>query len=130
MLELIFVVILYYDHIITFDAEIRTIWNRPLSIVSALFVVNRYSAAVGYIFILFFDAQPQYGLSVSLLMLWIFDQQTKVNILRNDSCKLSYRCHYTCHLLRVCSNSCVAGSLLPGILNSLNQIITSGSVFQ
>lgn len=42
-------VILYYDHVVTFDDEYRYIWQNKWSGASCLFFVNRYFAflAVG-----------------------------------------------------------------------------------
>ncbi len=33
-----------YDHILTFDDEIRVIWTAPNSFVKWIFLINRYAA--------------------------------------------------------------------------------------
>ncbi|KAG9080621.1 hypothetical protein FS749_007956, partial [Ceratobasidium sp. UAMH 11750] len=35
-------VVLLYDHIITFSDEVELIWSRPTSVVSTIFLLNRY----------------------------------------------------------------------------------------
>ncbi|QRV78145.1 hypothetical protein RhiJN_06160 [Ceratobasidium sp. AG-Ba] len=39
-------VILVYDHLLTFGDEVELIWSQPASVVSVIFVVNRYLAPV------------------------------------------------------------------------------------
>lgn len=46
--------ILYYDHIVTFSAEVRYIWQKPLSRSSLIFFLNRYVICFGYIPVLLF----------------------------------------------------------------------------
>ncbi|KAG8698677.1 hypothetical protein FRC08_005766, partial [Ceratobasidium sp. 394] len=36
------VCVLAYDHILTFSDEVRLVWKRKWSIVSTIFVLNRY----------------------------------------------------------------------------------------
>ncbi|KAJ4485240.1 hypothetical protein J3R30DRAFT_3679944 [Lentinula aciculospora] len=43
---------LYYDHLLTFDEEVRYIWSRPNHFSSRLFFVNRYFSFLGNIVIL------------------------------------------------------------------------------
>ncbi|KAJ3782551.1 hypothetical protein GGU10DRAFT_436580 [Lentinula aff. detonsa] len=43
---------LYYDHLLTFDDEVRFIWSRPNHFSSRLFFLNRYFSFVGNIVIL------------------------------------------------------------------------------
>lgn len=42
---------LFYDHLVTFDAEVTYIWGRPKSIGVYSFLVNRYFAIVANIII-------------------------------------------------------------------------------
>ncbi|KAL5526964.1 hypothetical protein ACEPAF_8693 [Sanghuangporus sanghuang] len=46
------VVLLYYDHLLTFPMEVRRVWRRRLTLSSVLFLVNRYVVFGGYIFVL------------------------------------------------------------------------------
>ena len=39
-------VILYYDHLITLDDEVKYMWSKPLSKPSLFFFVNRYFAFI------------------------------------------------------------------------------------
>ncbi|KAA1473572.1 hypothetical protein DENSPDRAFT_280788 [Dentipellis sp. KUC8613] len=49
-LSLIYFTILYYDHLLTFSAEVRLFWSRRrLSWPSALFFINRYGALLGHV---------------------------------------------------------------------------------
>ncbi|KAH7881643.1 uncharacterized protein C8R40DRAFT_1079212 [Lentinula edodes] len=44
--------LLYYDHLLTFDDEVKFMWSRPNHISSRLFFLNRYFSFVGNIVIL------------------------------------------------------------------------------
>ncbi|EJD03109.1 uncharacterized protein FOMMEDRAFT_28692 [Fomitiporia mediterranea MF3/22] len=48
------IVILYYDFALTFRQEIQRIWKQKISIVSCIFVLNRYLTCLGYIPIVYF----------------------------------------------------------------------------
>jgi len=48
------ITVLYYDHIITFSEEVGKIWNRKISFINTLFIINRYITSLGYIPIAYF----------------------------------------------------------------------------
>ncbi|KAH8119259.1 hypothetical protein DFH11DRAFT_1563932 [Phellopilus nigrolimitatus] len=48
------IVVLYYDHIITFHLEIKQIWRQKFSLSSYIFILNRYLTFFGYIPIVYF----------------------------------------------------------------------------
>jgi len=48
------IAILYYDHILTFSDEFQKIWNRKISFINTLFIINRYMTGLGYIPIMYF----------------------------------------------------------------------------
>ncbi|KAF7971141.1 hypothetical protein HWV62_21944 [Athelia sp. TMB] len=48
-IQLVAVVILWYDHMITLPLEISSIWNRPKTLISWIYLVNRYTASLGRI---------------------------------------------------------------------------------
>ena len=48
------IALLYYDHMLTFPDEIKLIWCQRFSVISLLFVINRYLAFVCYIPVLVF----------------------------------------------------------------------------
>ncbi|KAL5485603.1 hypothetical protein ACEPAI_6644 [Sanghuangporus weigelae] len=52
------VVLLYYDHLLTFPMEVRRVWRRRLTLSSVLFLVNRYAVFGGYIFVLYMSFFP------------------------------------------------------------------------
>ncbi|KAG8794719.1 hypothetical protein FRC12_022234 [Ceratobasidium sp. 428] len=37
-------VVLLYDHLLTFGDEVQLVWSQPTSVVSVIFLVNRYLA--------------------------------------------------------------------------------------
>ncbi|KAH8993603.1 hypothetical protein EDB86DRAFT_2928760 [Lactarius hatsudake] len=39
--------VLYYDHLLTFPAEVSHVWSQPISINTLLFLLNRYVAFLG-----------------------------------------------------------------------------------
>ncbi|KAH9036859.1 hypothetical protein EDB85DRAFT_2204062 [Lactarius pseudohatsudake] len=39
--------VLYYDHVLTFPAEVSHVWSQPISINTLLFLLNRYVAFLG-----------------------------------------------------------------------------------
>ena len=43
------VAILFYDHLLTFSAEVSYIWPEPISLNTFLFYLNRYISFVGNI---------------------------------------------------------------------------------
>ncbi|KAI9432964.1 hypothetical protein H4582DRAFT_2082796 [Lactarius indigo] len=43
------IALLYYDHILTFPAEVSHIWSQPISVNTLLFLLNRYVALLGNI---------------------------------------------------------------------------------
>ena len=53
--------LLYYDYLLTLPLELKRIWGQPISLVSILYVVNRYSALVGYIPVLMFTFDPPFN---------------------------------------------------------------------
>ncbi|TDL23565.1 hypothetical protein BD410DRAFT_814517 [Rickenella mellea] len=48
------IMILYYDHVLTLPSEVKHIWQQKFSLVSLIFVLNRYLAFFGYVPIMFF----------------------------------------------------------------------------
>lgn len=42
-------VIQWYDHIVTFPDEVTGIWCRPKTLISYLYIANRYTASLGNI---------------------------------------------------------------------------------
>ncbi|KAH8109877.1 hypothetical protein DFH11DRAFT_1746866 [Phellopilus nigrolimitatus] len=52
------ITVLYYDHIITFPTELRRIWQRRLTLSSALFLINRYVTFCGYFVVLYLLFDP------------------------------------------------------------------------
>ncbi|KAJ3992030.1 hypothetical protein F5050DRAFT_1905564 [Lentinula boryana] len=63
---------LYYDHLLTFDDEVRFIWSRPNHFSSRLFFLNRYFSFVGNIVILlsmfFAPSSPSVIVAILLTM--------------------------------------------------------------
>ncbi|KAH8828603.1 hypothetical protein DL96DRAFT_1595160 [Flagelloscypha sp. PMI_526] len=53
ILHLVPIVILFYDHLITFDNEYRWIWKKPKTFSSYAFLINRYVALLGNITVLY-----------------------------------------------------------------------------
>ncbi|KAJ3723778.1 hypothetical protein C8R42DRAFT_663527 [Lentinula raphanica] len=51
-LHLIAFTFLCYDHLLTFDTEVRLIWTRPNTLSSYLFFLNRYFSLIGNVFII------------------------------------------------------------------------------
>lgn len=39
--------VLYYDHVLTFPAEVSHVWSQPISVNTLLFLLNRYVAFLG-----------------------------------------------------------------------------------
>ncbi|EJD06325.1 uncharacterized protein FOMMEDRAFT_16941 [Fomitiporia mediterranea MF3/22] len=52
------IVVLYYDHLLTFRMEAKRIWYRQLTISSVLFLLNRYITFFGYIFVIYLNFFP------------------------------------------------------------------------
>lgn len=48
-IEMISVVILWWDHIISFPLEVTSIWKRPKTLISWIYLVNRYLASISRI---------------------------------------------------------------------------------
>ena len=46
--------LLYYDFILTLPGEVHYIWRRSFSVVSLLFLINRYLSLLGYIPVIYF----------------------------------------------------------------------------
>ncbi|KAH9063244.1 hypothetical protein EDB87DRAFT_1708483 [Lactarius vividus] len=57
--------VLYYDHILTFPAEVSHIWSQPISLNTLLFLLNRYVAFLGNITV------PLVGFSGLISSTWI-----------------------------------------------------------
>lgn len=51
--------IVAFDHIVTFPAEVRTIWKTRRTVASAIFIINRYFSLVGYIVVTYFQCVSQ-----------------------------------------------------------------------
>ncbi|KAK0482180.1 hypothetical protein IW261DRAFT_1466651 [Armillaria novae-zelandiae] len=51
-LQMVSLSFLYWDHLITIDDELRLLWNKPKTLASYLFFVNRYLAFFGNITVL------------------------------------------------------------------------------
>jgi hypothetical protein len=46
--------LLYYDYLLTLFDEIKYVWRNKFSLISYVFVLNRYLSVVGYIPIVYF----------------------------------------------------------------------------
>lgn len=77
-----FSVILYYDHLLTFPAEVQRIWTRRLTLSSILFLVNRYVVFGGYIFVLYIEFFPPKSIEVSPSLLISTSKTIKCFVLR------------------------------------------------
>ncbi|KAH8998017.1 hypothetical protein EDB92DRAFT_1317246 [Lactarius akahatsu] len=62
--------VLYYDHVLTFPAEVSHVWSQPISVNTLLFLLNRYVAFLGNV------AVPLIGFSglISLTGLLVLSQ--------------------------------------------------------
>lgn len=45
--------VLYYDHVDTFSDEVRNFWGRKWTLITLVFFINRYTASIGYVVIVF-----------------------------------------------------------------------------
>lgn len=43
------IVILWWDHIVSFPLEVTSIWKRPKTLISWIYLANRYVASIGNI---------------------------------------------------------------------------------
>ncbi|KAJ3763357.1 hypothetical protein EV360DRAFT_78426 [Lentinula raphanica] len=70
-LHLIAFTFLCYDHLLTFDTEVRLIWTRPNTLSSYLFFLNRYFSLIGNVFIIlsiFFSSEYVVGHPILVLV--------------------------------------------------------------
>ncbi|KAH9171084.1 hypothetical protein EDB89DRAFT_1974095 [Lactarius sanguifluus] len=63
------IAVLYYDHVLTFPAEVSHVWSQPISVNMLLFLLNRYVAFLGNV------AVPLIGFS-GLISLTVRRQST------------------------------------------------------
>ncbi|KAH9015855.1 hypothetical protein EDB84DRAFT_1525191 [Lactarius hengduanensis] len=45
--QVVAISVLYYDHVLTFPAEVSHVWSQPISVNTLLFLLNRYVAFLG-----------------------------------------------------------------------------------
>ncbi|EJD03110.1 uncharacterized protein FOMMEDRAFT_156482 [Fomitiporia mediterranea MF3/22] len=94
------IVILYYDFVLTFHQEIQRIWKQKISIVSCIFVLNRYLTCLGYIPIVYF----------------LFNSPT------SDKAYVPSRVLAESHWLNIiCCLRCTAFARFPGALSTITQ---------
>jgi len=58
--------VLYYDHLLTLPWEIDLIWKARFTLVSFIFLLNRYLTPLGYIVFVYFQYQVPNNPIVSL----------------------------------------------------------------
>ena len=76
---------LYYEYFITLPEEIKYIWQRKLSPVSSIFVLNRYTSLLGYIPVLCFYMAPTLGFNA-----WVMRYRKA----SDTSVTCTFRCFY------------------------------------
>ncbi|EJD06324.1 uncharacterized protein FOMMEDRAFT_151559 [Fomitiporia mediterranea MF3/22] len=69
-------VLLYYDYLLSLRSEVEFIWLRRMTMSSFLFLLNRYIAFFGYIFIMCLNFFPP----TNIATLWLIDQAVVIDV--------------------------------------------------